>query len=191
MFLFFLCASASADDNELNDSEYDEEIPALPNYGPELFEEIKNDPRFIAARGTMPEIGKEEEEKQKWINLLTNCSGFSDLPFKIDPYMRSNGGSVVTFGCSGMGGYLYVEFDKNTPENINESIIDEIYQIIEDHCEKEGINEVPVVFIWGEVAIEDRGGEKGADGETTTRQTPGFTSIMVILGLLSLLVFKR
>lgn len=145
-----LSGSTNADDEKLNDSEHDENLP-LPDYGPELFEEIKQNPKFIAARGTMPEIGDGEEEKREWLNLLTYCSSFSN--FSIDPYMKGNGGSVVAFG-SGIGGYLYVEFDKNTPESVNEPLIDEIYQRIKDHCEQEGISEVPVVFMWGEMPIE-------------------------------------
>ena len=45
-------------------------------------------------------------------------------------------------------GYIFVAFDPNTLENVNDSIIDEIYLIIEDHCEQEGVSEVPVVFEW-------------------------------------------
>ncbi|HIH74393.1 MAG TPA: hypothetical protein HA306_03850 [Methanosarcina sp.] len=167
--------SASADDKQ------------LPDYGPELFEEIKKNPQFIAARGTMPEIGEGEEEKREWINSLTCCSSFSDLPSKMDPYMQANGGPVVGYGPSGMGGYLYVEFDKNTPEKINVSLIDEIYQVIDEHCEQEGISDVPVVFMWGEVPIED----EEAVGNEATNKSPGFTSIMVILGVLSSLIVKR
>ena len=185
----------------------DEDLP-LPDYGPELFEEVKNDPKFIAARGTMPEIGEGEEEKQEWINSLTNCfrSKYSNLPSQMDPYMLANDGPVLACGCRGMGGYLFVEFDENTQENVSESI-DEIYQIIEDNCELKGISEVPVVFMWGEEVIEEEEveapaldevdnadlsdeKEEAADDETTN-QTPGFTSIMVILGLLLLVKIKR
>ncbi len=189
--LILSSGSASADDKQ------------LPNYGPELFEEIKKDPKFIAARGTMPEIGEGEEEKREWINSLTYCSSFSDLPSKMDPYMRANGGPVLGYGPSGRGGYLYVEFDRNTQENVNESF-DEIYQIIEDNCEQEGISEVPVAFMWGEEVIEDieviedkeemaesPGEDEEAADDEATNKTPGFTSIMVILGLLLLVKIKR
>lgn len=161
-----LSGFTNADDEKLNDSddfEYDKDL-RLPDYGPELFEKAKNSPKFIAARGTMPEIGKREEEKREWINLLVKCSSFSNL--SIDPYMTENGGPVVLFGCRGLagenyseGGYLVVEFDKQTPEKVNESLIDEMYQLIEDHCAQEGISEVPVIFMWGEMLIECEGTE--------------------------------
>ncbi len=59
-----------------------------------------------------------------------------------------------------------MEFEKNTPESVNESLIDEIYQRIKDHCEQEGISEVPVVFMWGEVPIEGEGVEIVEEAET-------------------------
>ena len=155
--LILLSGSTNADDGKLNDSEHDEDLSfipdrrPLPDYGPEVFEEIKQNPKFIASRGTMPEI-REEEDKREWINSLIVCSSFSNL--SMDPYMIGNGSSVVAFGCSIMGGYLYVEFDETTPEYVNESLIDEMYQTIKDHCEQEGISEVPVVFMWGEMPIE-------------------------------------
>ncbi len=111
-----LSGSTNADDEKLNDSEHDEDLP-LPDYGPELFEEIKQNPKFIDARGgTMPEIGDGEEEKREWTNLLTYCSSFSN--FSIDPYMKGNGGSVVAFGCSGMGGDICLWNSKKTLQNL-------------------------------------------------------------------------
>lgn len=59
-------------------SHMEEDLP-LPDYGPELFEETKNNPKFIAARGTMSEIGDGEEEKREWINLLTKCSSVMSI----------------------------------------------------------------------------------------------------------------
>ena len=87
-------------------------------------------------------------------------------------------------------------------------MIDDIYLIIEDHCKQEGVSEVPVVFEWIGVPIEDIAEVDGSDvnesndanlsnnekkivGNETTNQMPGFTSIMGILGLLSLLIIKH
>jgi len=122
--------------------------------------------------------------------------------------MKGNGGSLVAFSCSGMGEYLYVEFDKNTLENIDESIIEEIYYIVKNHCEQEGVSEVTVVFMWGEMPIEGlaidnesyvdesgddnfSGNEEEIAGNEKTNKMLGFTSMMTILGLLSSLIFKR
>ncbi|MDY9927448.1 hypothetical protein [Methanosarcina sp.] len=210
----------------------DEEDLPLPDYGPQIFEEIKNETGFIATRGTMPVI-TDSGEKMEWIDTLVN--GKRSLPrSEYMPYFVEFGGPVTGFGPS-INGYLTVGFDPSTPEKVNESVIDEIYQVIDEHFEQEGINEVPVVFEWIETPIEDEGlpvEDEGSDADEemitimgkdgnyitvdkdevyidkdgnyaikdngttqktneTTNKTPSFTSIMFVLGLLSLLIFKR
>jgi hypothetical protein len=95
----------------------------------------------------------------------------------------------------------------STPEKVNESVIDEIYQVLDEHCKQKGINDVPVVFafisITDDLAPADgpnanvssdanlSENEEKIVGNKTINKTPGFTSIMVILGVLSLLIIKR
>ncbi len=118
--------------------------------------------------------------------------------------------SVVLLNSFGVdiNGYLIVGFEPSTPEKVNESVIDEIYKVIDEHFEKEGISDVPVVFVFVRITddlapadgpdanesndtnLSDNNKEKIV-GNKTTNQMPGFTSIMVILGLLSLLIIKR
>jgi len=182
----------------------DEEDLPLPDYGPESFEKAKNETGFITTRGTMPVI-TDADEKVEWEETAGDCiHSFRD---ELDVYMLENGGPLVGYGYD-YRGYIFVEFDKKSPESVNDSIIDEIYLIIETHCEQEGVSEAPVVFEWGEVPIVDEGVVDGSDadeasdanlsdnkeklaGNETTNQTPGFTSVMVILGLLSLLIVKH
>ena len=111
-----------------------------------------------------------------------------------------------SFGAD-INGYLIVGFEASTPEKVNESVIDEIYQVIDEHFEQKGINNVPVVFIFVEItddlALSDgpdanktddatlSDNEEKIAGNETTNQMPGFTSIMVILGLLLFLSVKR
>ena len=116
----------------------------------------------------------------------------------------------MSFGTY-IDGYLLVQFEGYSSEKVNESLIDEIYQVIDEQCEQEGINDVPVVFMFGGYEREDLAVEPADDGpdadkaddanlsddeeeiedNETTNQTPGFTSIMVILGLLILVKIKR
>ncbi|AKB35023.1 hypothetical protein MSSAC_0433 [Methanosarcina siciliae C2J] len=230
MFMIFisilLSVSANADDEQLNDSGSDEEFPTF-NYDPEIFEKIKNETWFITTRGTMPVI-TDANEKVEWEKKAGKCiHSFSD---ELQPYMKSNGGPLNGFGYF-YDGYINVFIDEKSLESVNDSVIDEIYSIISDHCEQEGISEVPVVFMKSTITLDvgepsespnegdeiildeeepvespDKGeeivsdereqaespdeDEKGTDRETTTHQTPGFTSIMVILGLL-LVLFVR
>lgn len=205
-----------------------EEDFSLPDYGPQIFEEVKTEPGFIAIRGTMPVI-TDAEEKVEWEETAGDCihSFRSDLI----PYMKSSGGILTGYGYN-YRGYIFVAFDPKSIESVNDSMIDEIYLIIEDHCEQEGISEVPVVFEWieeptediapadepsgdeemitvmnkdgnyvdvnkDEVYIDKDGNYALKDNETTQKtnkainQTPGFTSIISILGLLLLLINKR
>lgn len=186
----------------------DEEDLPLPDYGPESFEKAKNETGFITTRGTMPVI-TDADEKVEWTELLVKCSQPLSRPNSIagiNPYFTEFGGPVNSFGTN-INGYLIVGFEASTPEKVNESVIDEIYQVIDERCEQEGISDVPVVFIFVHIT-EDEGVVDGSDadeasdanlsdtkekiaGNETTNQTPGFTSIMVILGLLSLLIVKR
>lgn len=185
----------------------DEENLPLPDYGPQIFDEVKNESGFITTRGTMPVI-TDANNKVEWEETAGNC--IHSFRAELDHYMLENGGPVVSYGYD-YRGYIFVEFDKKSPENVNESIIDEIYRIIDDNSKQEGVSEAPVVFEWGEVPTLDEGllpadempyanesngvnvsgDEKKISGNNTTNQMSGFTSIMAVLGLLSLLVFKR
>jgi hypothetical protein len=183
----------------------DEENLPLPDYGPESFERAKNETGFITTRGKMPEI-HHEEEKWKWINSLTEHSRSSSLPTELNPYLALFGGPVNMFGAD-INGYLIVGFNSSTPEKVNESVIDEIYQVIDKQFETKGISNVPVVFAFVNIT-DDLAPTDGPDanksndtslsdnkekiaGNKTTNKTPGFTSLMVVLGLLSLLIIKR
>jgi hypothetical protein len=188
-------------------SHIDKPLP-LPDYGPQVFEAAKKLPGFITARGTMPEI-HQEEEKWKWINSLVNGSQSLSPPgstAELNPYFAVSGGPVNSFGAD-INGYLIVGFEPSAQEKVNESLIDKIYQVIDEHFEQEGISDVPVVFTFINIT-DDSAPANGSevnesndanlsynkekiDGNETPNQMPGFTSIMVILGLLSLLIIKR
>lgn len=185
----------------------DEEDLSLPDYGPEIFEKAANSSRFIAARGTMPVI-TDESEKRQWTDLLTQCARSND---KIDNYFVSSGEPVVSFGTS-IDGYLEVGINSASSGNINDSVIDEIYQTIDEAAQEEGVSEVPVVFIWSgrpqtdeavyDPAIEGSGFDNNEsleipDNKTDEKEdessqtTPGFTSIMLVLCLLILVKYRK
>ena len=184
-------------------SHIEEDLP-IPDFGPESFEAAKNETGFITTRGTMPVITN-ADEKAKWEETLGKCiHSFRD---ELRPYMKSSSGPLTGYGYN-YRGYIIVAFDPKSVEIVNDSIIDEIYLIIEDRCEQEDVSEVPVVFDWREEVNEtlpvddepdaDESGDANLSnneeeivGNETTNQTPGFTSIMVILGVLSSLIVKR
>jgi len=137
----------------------------IPDYGPHIFEELKNDSEVIAVRGTIPTITS-NKEKLEWTDKLVDCS----LNLDKDMHKYFEDGSIVDFGTC-IGGYLKVGFDSEAPEKINDAVIDEIYIVIDNQCKKQGITDVPVVFVWSEIATED---------------SPGFTSISLVLCMLVL-----
>jgi len=115
-------------------SHIEEDLP-LPDYGPESFEKAKNETGFITTRGTMPVI-TDADEKIEWTDLLVKCSQqLSRLNSNtgIRPYFTEFGGPVNSFGTN-INGYLIVGFEEYTPEKVNESVIDEIYQVIDERC---------------------------------------------------------
>lgn len=220
-------------------SHIEEDLP-LPDYGPESFDKAKNETGFITTRGTMPEI-YQEEEKRKWLDLLINYSRSLSLPNSttgINPYFAEFGGPVISFGTN-INGYLIVGFEAYTPEKVNESVINEVYQVIDEDFEQEGISDVPVVFVFDHITLTEGAPTDGPDADEevitiidengnaidvnknktyidkdgnlaiidnettqetnkpkqktneTTNQMPGFTSVMVTLGLLFLLIIKR
>jgi hypothetical protein len=89
---------------------------------------------------------------------------------------------------------LKVGLNSETPEKVNDSVIDEIYRTIDEAAQEEGVNNVPVVFLWSEPGqdddaiyspSEDELENESAQKENDTAQTsPGFTSVMLILCLL-------
>jgi hypothetical protein len=182
---------------------YDAPLP-LPDYGPHVLEAVKKDPQFIASRGTMPVI-TDEGEKRAWIDLLVQCTRNNK---EIDHYFISSGGPVESFG-SYIDGYLRVGLYSHTPEKVNESVINEIYQVIREQGEKEGINDVPVVFMWsqGEVTLDeaivapapdesmltimDEEGNYVLKDNSTAKQSPGFTSPILVMSIFLLRKLKK
>jgi hypothetical protein len=167
----------------------DEEDLPLPDYGPGMFEKAANSSGFVAAKGTMPVI-TDATEKRNWLDLLTHCARGNK---EITNYFRSSGGPLLSFGIY-IDGYLKVGLNSETPEKVNDSVIDEIYRTIDEAAQEEGVNNVPVVFLWSEPGqdddaiyspSEDELENESAQKENDTAQTsPGFTSVMLILCLL-------
>ncbi|TQD25181.1 hypothetical protein [Methanolobus vulcani] len=158
------------------DSDY-----SLPDLGQNGFEEAEKLSGFIEARGTIPDI-TESGKKREWYGLL-----YANAPVsKIEAYMVSNGGHVVSFGTD-INGYLTVDFDSTYQTTVNESTIDEMYELIEAHYEKAGINDVPVVFVGGVEIILDEGEEAPSE----TNILPDFSSEMLVFMLFMAIGLRR
>lgn len=136
-------------------------------------------------------------------------------------------GPLVAYGYKTTRGYLKAEVNVATPEKVNESTIDEIYQVIDEHYQQRSISDIPVVFMWnegetildeaivedipspdeGDIAVInddgsvttytareaylDKDGNLAIRESNTTKQSPGFTSVMLILSIFLLAWRKK
>lgn len=135
------------------DSTQDELISQLsyPEYGLNSFDSLKDNPDVIKTMGKVPSL-TENKEKLEWLNLLDeNIASFGD---ELEPYMKESGGPIVAYGIN-YGGYLFIEFDKNSKDEIDELTMNKIYNTINTKSGKAGISEVPVVFRYGQEVIEE------------------------------------
>lgn len=175
-----------------SDTNQDEPVDYyLPDYGAKTFESLKGDSNVIAIRGSMPEI-TELNEKREWLETLNTCVYNSQS--ELHPYMKEFGGPLAGFGYS-YEGYLFIDIDAGSKETVDENTIEKLYEILNEDAKSLGVNEVPVVFEWQHiVAVEDDTSslsDEEAGENKTTKQGPGFTSIMLILGLLLVAKTKR
>ncbi|WP_340820518.1 hypothetical protein [Methanolobus sp. WCC4] len=143
----------------------------FPEYGPETFKRIQNEPWLVTTRGIVPVI-EGTSEKIVWTDKLTKVTHNAK---EVDKYFSESGGPIFGFGTS-INGYITVDFNVYEPEKINNSLIDEIYLIIDEKAEEEGISDVPVVFAWSEGCIEE---------------SPGFSSILLVLSLLFIVRIRK
>jgi hypothetical protein len=135
----------------------------------DAFENAKYDPYFIASRGSVP-IFANEGEWTEWSIIVFEARNIDEL----NDYLSNS--SLESYGFNSYTCYIQVDVNRTTSEKINDSFINDTYQIIAEHYEKEGISDVPVVFMWYEPVIGD---------------TPGFTSLMLLLSLLLLAGIQR
>ncbi|SFM32744.1 hypothetical protein SAMN04488696_0983 [Methanolobus profundi] len=178
ILLFVLLSSlvVASENNEENFSYINDSI--FSDYGTVIFEDLENDPDMIAIRGTIPEIKNSEELKEWDAELRGHRENIGSL---IEPYMTSNDGPVVALAYNS-DGYMRVYLDKYLETEINDTTIDMLYQIIEEEYEQEGIDNVPVAFIFRYRAIE-----------TIEKETylSGFSSLLCLLVIMCLIALKK
>ncbi len=114
----------------------------IPDFGPEVFEEMEKDPRVLDTYGVIPRFGT-DGERRNWLDELDEVKNRvrSEMP----PYLRPEG-PVIGYGYN-REGYVTVTFLEGTV--IEKPLMDEIYEIINREAEGMGIQEVPVIFKFG------------------------------------------
>lgn len=131
---FLLVATASTQENATTEL----------TFGPETLDELRNDSNFIVSYGSIPSFGSLEERKQ-WLNELDKI--YTETDMEITKYMYPNG-PIASHGYT-INGVLEIEVNTN----IEKPLMDEIYQILDSKAIQMGIKEVPVVFVYGDLAV--------------------------------------
>jgi hypothetical protein len=155
------------------------------NLGPHIFDYQETRPEFMSHRGTFPVLN-ESDNGYEWIFSVIESS--QNLSSDLDSYMQrsdGSGGLIAKLGATG-GGHIEITMNSTQYQNVTESDIDTMYEIINRHCEEMvGIKDVPAVFLWDK-AIEHTKNESFIN-ETANivkteeeKQTPGFSSLMSI-----------
>jgi hypothetical protein len=118
-------------------------------FGPGTLEELKSDPDFIAAYGSIPSLGSSEERKQ-WLDKLDKV--YAGVNADMSKYMYPDG-PVTRYGYS-----VHGVFEVAVNKTVEKLFMDEIYNIFDSKGSQMGIKEVPVVFVHGDLAVPVAGG---------------------------------
>jgi hypothetical protein len=142
------------------------------------------DSSIIDTIGVLPKI---ETEKECWQWFFQDSYKISqDSGAKLESYIQS--GKIVSMGVSPNG---YFEVRINEEADIDrESVINEIYQILNDEGKKNGVNEVPVVFRLitptdedAPESLQEEGIEESMELESEALKTPGFCFITSLVAM--------
>jgi hypothetical protein len=159
---------------------------------------VKNNPYVIEARGKILTVDSEimgRELDNRFYLIIENSQ--DEI---IEKYAHPNG-PVIAQGYA-YGSYVSISILDGS--DVDEETLDSIYNIIEQEANEVGIENVPVVFEYEEMAIVDEGQpdteyvdvESSTDKseneiETeTTNTTPGFSALTLIIMIFLLWRFK-
>ncbi len=140
-------ASASTNDSQESASESEtSEVSEsslqnmqIPDFGPHVFDKLKENTDFLAAKGKMPQYTT-QEERQNWLHKLDQSRLI--VRNDIEPYVYPKG-PVICYGWN-IDGYFNVVLYEGI--NVTDSQINEMYNVINKDANKASIQEIPVVF---------------------------------------------
>ncbi|NOR49276.1 MAG: HEAT repeat domain-containing protein [Methanosarcinaceae archaeon] len=129
--------------------------------------------RVIAIYGKEREFSI-EDERREWLDKLDSIG--SGVRGDMQVYLYPDG-PVISYGYE-YHGYLTVYFLEGS--DVNESLMNEIYGIFDQQGMQMGIDDIPVVFQFESLPVED----------IEPLETPGFTAITLLIAFLVLLLKK-
>jgi hypothetical protein len=155
-------------------------------------------PRVIATYGTPPEF----ENREQWRNwadedkyhVIIEGLNYQHQQGIIDSYFYP-AGPVIGYGIA-INDYITVTIYENL--TVEKPLLDEIYAIIDEEAKKNGIHEVPVMFIKEGLIIaddgllvEDSNNETPPLDETSGESVPGFKLLGGLIAFFGGWLFMR
>ncbi|MDO9517342.1 MAG: HEAT repeat domain-containing protein [Methanosarcinaceae archaeon] len=145
--------------------------------------------------GIIATYGKEreffiEDEKREWLEQLDSIG--SGVRGDMQVYLYPDG-PIISYGY-GYQGYRTVSFLAGS--DVNKSLMDEIYEIFDRQGMQMGIDDVPVIFRFESLPVNDELDEGGlatdvaVEGDSEHPETPGFTAITLLIAFLVLYLKK-
>ncbi|MCK4731427.1 MAG: hypothetical protein KAT65_03115 [Methanophagales archaeon] len=110
----------------------------------------RDEPPVIAIYGKLPEF-ENEEQRRSWYANLDEIGKSVRVRGEMHPYFYPEG-PVIGYGHN-REGYMMVMILKSTV--IEKPLMDEIHEIFDRQAREIGIQEVPVVFEFGGLPVED------------------------------------
>jgi streptogrisin B len=119
-------------------------------FGPGTFDELKKDPNFIAAYGSIPTFSTSDERKQ-WLSNLDKIYTKANKKYdkEMSKYFDPNG-SVIGYGYT-IDGVIQVTIKKG--HKISTDKENAIYKLFSNYGQEINITDTPVVFVYGDVFI--------------------------------------
>lgn len=132
---FIFISAVSAEDN----------VTANLTFGPETFDELKNNSNFIAGYGSIPSFTTVEERYQ-WMDTLNKIMDgvVADTNKKHEFKYFDPIGPVRTYSATFDG---VMEISINNSTVTDKAFLDEFYQMIDSKANQMGVKEVPVIFV--------------------------------------------
>ncbi|WP_440951842.1 HEAT repeat domain-containing protein [Methanococcoides sp. FTZ1] len=124
-----------------------------------------------------------EDERQSW---LVELESMGYLRSDMEKYMHPDG-PVISYGY-GYDGYISVTFLEGS--EVDGSLMDEIYGVIDRKAADNGIDDIPVKFEFEEMPVLDEApSEDLMEDDHGTLNAPGFTILSLVLAIF--IVYKR
>ena len=129
----------------LNESEIQEIVDNTPSTDPEMFEKVAQSQDAIAFFGEVP-YKKGEDAYNWWLSLQRVAESVNDEK-ALSIFFEINGDRPVGYGCN-IYGFMTVFINADQKGNITSDDIENIKEVFEKYTEKEGINNLPIVFVY-------------------------------------------